>query len=372
MRKDRLTLFFFAGFLALFSLGTLLAPKQAFSQMENRPLAAPPALSLTTLISGGFAGDAERYLSDHLVFKDALVTLKNDAAYAAGQRQLGDVYVDGSGRYLSRYVEDRAQLTRNLEQIDRFVSQLPEGLPVSFLLVPNAVGVYPERMPQGADSQSQADTLAWVAAQLNGRIHFVSPYDALIKHKREPLYYNTDHHWTMRGAYYGYHALMRSQGQTPLPLAAFAGRTLSSSFTGSLYSKAPVSFAAADRIVYYQTPGQSVQITYGDGHTADSFLQPEALGQKDQYAVFTGGNSAEIRAVSNAPGHERVLVLKDSYANCLLPFLSVQYPQMDVLDLRYFKGDVLSYIHDHGITRVLLCYNVDFLNTDDHFVYLCR
>lgn len=372
MRKDRLTVFLFAGFLALFSLGTLLAPKQALSQMENRVLASPPALSLSSLASGDFAGGAERYLSDHLVFKDALVTLKNDAAYAAGQRQLGEVYIDGNGRYLARYREDRPQLTRNLQQINRFASQLPEEIPLSFLLVPNAVGIYPERMPPGADSQSQAETLGWVAAQVDSRVDFVSPYSMLAAHKNEPLYYNTDHHWTMRGAYYGYRALMRSQGRTPLPLAAFAGHTLSSSFYGSLFSKAPVSFAATDEIVFYQTPGQSVQLSYEDGRTADTFLQKDALLQKDQYAVFTGGNSARLRAVSNAPGRDRVLVLKDSYANCLLPYLSVQYPQMDILDLRYFKGDVLSYIRDNGITRVLLCYNVDFLNTDDHFVYLCR
>ena len=35
----------------------------------------------------------------------------------------------------------------------------------------------------------------------------------------EALYYQTDHHWTMRGAYYGYAALMEGLGREPLPLS---------------------------------------------------------------------------------------------------------------------------------------------------------
>lgn len=370
MRRDTVTLAVFGVFLAVFSLGALITPKRTFSQMENRPLASPPSFTLSAVMDGSFAEQSERYLSDQAVAKDALVILKNDLSFAMGQRQLGEVYISPQGTYLSRYRENRAQVDRNLSQISQFAASLPDALPVSLLLVPNAVGVYPERAPALSDCGSQADTLAYVREQLSARVQFLTPYEMLMAHKEEALYYGTDHHWTMLGAYYGYAALMEGLGRRPLPLAAFGVSTLSDKFQGSLYSKAPVSFAAYDEMPYYQAPGLRVQLVYDNGTAADTFLQTDALLQKDKYAVFTGGNQPSLHVSSNAAGTEHVLILKDSYANCLLPYLSTAFPEMSVLDLRYFRGDLSSYIKEHGITRILLCYNIDFLNTDDHFIYL--
>ena len=370
MRQDTITLAIFGGFLAVFSLGMLLLPGRTFSQMENRPLSSPPRFTLSSVMDGSFAKESERYLSDQAVAKDALVILKNDLSFAMGQRQLGEVYVSAEGAYLSRYQENRAQIDRNLAQINRFAASVPERLPISLLLVPNAVGVYPENTPALSDCGSQADTLAYVKQRLSGRVQLLSPYEKLAAHKEEALYYQTDHHWTMRGAYYGYAALMEGLGREPLPLSAFGTSILADEFQGSLYSKAPVSFAAYDEMPYYQAPGLRVQLAYDDGTKTDTFLHTDALLQKDKYTVFTGGNQPSLQVSSNAAGTERVLVLKDSYANCLLPYLATAFPEMSVLDLRYFRGDLAAYIQEHSITRILLCYNIDFLNTDNHFIYL--
>ena len=370
MRKDTLTLFVFGSFLALFSLGTLLCPKRTFSQMENRPLATMPTVSVSSIADGSFATQSESYLSDHAFAKDALVTLKNDVAFAVGQRQLGEVYVLPNGSYLSSYHENRAQLDRNIAQINTFAERLPDSMPVSLLTIPNAVGIYPERVPAMADSDDQSETLSYLSDQLSSRITLVNPYDRLVSCKDQPLYYKTDHHWTMRGAYEGYASLLQSLHREPLPLSAFGVSIVSHTFQGSLYSKAPVSFAAHDDIAVYQAPGQSVQVTYDNGTVSSSLLQPKALQQKDQYTVFTGGNQAELQISSNAEGDDHVLILKDSYTNCMLPYLATAFSKISVLDLRYFRGDLTSYLQQHGITRVILCYNIDFLNTDDHFLYL--
>ena len=172
MRQDTITLAIFGGFLAVFSLGMLL-PKRTFSQMENRPLSSPPQLTLSSVMDGSFAKESERYLSDQAVAKDALVILKNDLSFAMGQRQLGEVYVSAEGAYLSRYQENRAQIDRNLAQINRFAASVPERLPISLLLVPNAVGVYPENTPALSDCGSQADTLAYVKQRLSGRVQLL-------------------------------------------------------------------------------------------------------------------------------------------------------------------------------------------------------
>ncbi len=252
--------------------------------------------------------------------KDALVILKNDLSFAMGQRQLGEVYVSAEGAYLSRYQENRAQIDRNLAQINRFAASVPERLPISLLLVPNAVGVYPENTPALSDCGSQADTLAYVKQRLSGRVQLLSPYEKLAAHKEEALYYQTDHHWTMRGAYYGYAALMEGLGREPLPLSAFGTSILADEFQGSLYSKAPVSFAAHDEMPYYQTPGLRVQLTYDDGtKTRYVFTPPTRFCKRTNTPCLPAATSRRYRYPPTQPVQSACLCSRTAMPTAFCP-----------------------------------------------------
>ena len=122
---------------------------------------------------------------------------------------------------------------------------------------------------------------------------------------------------------------------------------------------------------YYQTPGLRVQLTYDDGTKTDTFLHPDALLQKDKYTVFTGGNQPSLQVSSNAAGTERVLVLKDSYANCFIPFLLGDYAQIDVVDLRYLRDTTVdSLIEREGYDDLLILYNFQSFSSDTNLVLL--
>ena len=68
----------------------------------------------------------------------------------------------------------------------------------------------------------------------------------------------------------------------------------------------------------------------------------------------------------------RLVILKDSYANCLIPYLVMNYDKITVIDLRYFGGSVSDELASDEQADVLLMYNWTFVNDDNHFYKLVK
>ena len=66
-----------------------------------------------------------------------------------------------------------------------------------------------------------------------------------------------------------------------------------------------------------------------------------------------------------ADSDKELAVIKDSYANCMVPFLVNHYRKVYVFDTRYYKGGPSGFINENGqITDVLLLYNMNTLDGD--------
>ena len=63
--------------------------------------------------------------------------------------------------------------------------------------------------------------------------------------------------------------------------------------------------------------------------------------------------------------NKRLLVFKDSYANCFLPFLIPYYKSITVVDPRYYYDDLDKLIEEQGIQEILFLYNANYLFSDD-------
>ena len=83
----------------------------------------------------------------------------------------------------------------------------------------------------------------------------------------------------------------------------------------------------------------------------------EKLKEKDKYGVFFGGNYGMVDIRTTADTTERLLIFKDSYANCLVPFLTPYYREIIMIDPRYYYGDIRQVIKENKITGVLYLYN---------------
>ena len=362
--SQRVTAALFCAFLALFGLLHLLLPDRTFSPVENRNLDQLPGFSWAALADGRYTAALESYLADQFPLRDGWMGLKTRYEYLLGRREFHGVYLCGD-TLISR-VSDDSRAAQNLDYVRRLAEKT--DLPVYLGLIPTAAEIWRDRLPAGAGSFDQAAYLER-AREIPG-VAWVDIAAALADHAGEDIYYRTDHHWTSLGAYYGYTALMEALGEPPAPLGE--GETVSGNFLGTLYSTSGVHWLAPDAIRRYVFDDA---VTVEDVHAGEThgLYVDRFLEEKDQYASFLGGN-APLYVVRNpdAATREKLLVVRDSYSDSLAPFLSRQFAEIHLLDLRYYRTGVAQYALENGVDRIFVCYSVENFIKDADAIFLAQ
>lgn len=341
--------------------------KQDFSEGENRYLKQFPKFSFQSLREGKYTEGIQDFLTDHFPFRDAFMGLKAETEIALGKRQINGVYI-GVDDYLIEEYQTPQNTDKIVGQFSKFAKSI-EQADITLLLVPTAVTIYEEKLPALAPAKSQMQTREEIYGRLDTTdILLVDCYDDLMKRKADhSLFYKTDHHWTTYGAYAAYEAYCGAKGIIPLPMEQFEITEVSSDFRGTIYSKLNDAKLPKDTITIFENPANKLTVFYEDTkETADSLYNYEYLEKKDKYSFFLNNIHPFIEITNEMADSDRELVvIKDSYANCMVPFLVNHYRKVYVFDTRYYKGGPSSFINENpGITDVLLLYNMNTLDTD--------
>jgi len=348
----------FCGFLFTMSALYLLLPKIDFSEMEKRYLAETPALSADRIISGQWSSEAEEYLSDHIPGRNFFVGVNAYLELFAGRQGLKDVWLVGDKLVEAPVAHSDSTVERNMRTINAFSETL--GQEVHVMVVPSA------GWASGAADYTDEVTLD---AIYEGAGDLVTPVAVEDLYRGRPdLYYNTDHHWTSQGAYLGYAAFAEAVGKPPRAQEDFTV-TVAEDFQGSTYSRSAL----------WLTPGETIELWKGsddltvtngesDGvHQGIFYL--DRLEEADKYTVFLDGNHSIVR-VHNPNGQGKLLVIRDSYSNCLGGFLAESYEEVVLLDLRYYRQSVSSLVKEEGFDNILVCYNCCNFLTDTNLMLL--
>lgn len=349
MRKAPLFLLVMGLLLAL-ALCQCLMPERDMSEMENRVLAGKPAISAAALWNGSFMNDAEKFVADQLPGRDGFVALYMTLQHALGRRAVGDAILgdgmlfDQSDDWSERNVRLNASALAELEQ--------RSGKPVYLLAVPSAAAVYPERLPAHAPVADEEALLA--AAEKETSLLPLLP--ALREAKDAELYYTTDHHWTVTGARIGYEAVCRVLGIRPEPKKPAVSVP---GFCGSFYARYPLPWAKPDTFSYL--PYGNLQLIV-NGEEKPDLLDPDVLAGRDKYAALLYGNHAMIE-LHNPAGQGTLLVIKDSYANALLPALAQHYGRVIAVDPRYYAGNIMDLMNEYEGDEILCVYGMNTLAT---------
>ena len=361
MKRNRI-FFIFLFFVPLFLLAVLTAilPARSFSENENRPLAQMPALSWEGIQSGTVQSELADWFSDQVPLRDFWIQTNTTVRKLAGQKEVGGVYLVDDHYYFQRFTDESystGRMASVFRMMDAFVQK--QDLPAAVMLVPSPGTVLSDKLPANAPYYD-ADAVFDAA----GRIFSCPVIDLRACFSENAgevqLYYRTDHHWTSQGAYLAYRAYCETLGRTP---REYTLEQVSDHFYGTLYSKVLDSAAQPDAVwAIKELP--TVTVTYEDGTVADTPYHPERLAQKDQYTYFFGGNYGIVTIQTEAENSGKLLVIKDSFANCFVPYLLGDYSEIVMLDLRYFGGSVEDVIAQQGITEILFLYETSNLLTD--------
>lgn len=365
---------------------------------ENRIAQPRPAFTMDQLFSGDLFRQYDQYVADHFVFREEFIglatkmeSMKNilweeraqivshqgtnttQKAQSPREEPSDILTADGGGtlvndqnfgriliygdRAMEIHIHNEMAISAYAQSLNHFSGHMPQQQ-VYTMQVPTAIH-FLEHSAYRELSDDQPTTIAALEEQLHQDIISIDAVSNLERHREEDLFFRTDHHWTARGAYYAYEAFMEQTGRTPLKFDTF-DRLESSGFLGSLYgaTRSETLAKAPDTIEIFLLPlsaeywihlqNASNQLISGE------IIDLSKLSGNQPYSVFLGGDQP-LSVITNihADSDNTLLVVKDSYANALIPFLVAHYREIHVIDPRLYTGQLAEYTSSHQIDEVL-------------------
>lgn len=370
------------GVVAVLTLGglSLVFGKQGeFSQNENRYLQKRPEITMEGILSAQVQQEMERYACDQLIGRDVWIAAATNVKRLINRNEINGVYLGKDGHLFQRLSDDQVSYDnyeKNIQLLRDFGDN--HGIPVSFLPVPDAAIVLKDDLPKGA---SVFDSDAYYAS---GEVMDLRKSLQEAASSGTDPYFRTDHHWNTDGAYIGASVYLNSRQETMLPQDAYGLTRVSDDFYGTTYSKVAGLYGVrADELrlptelpkhLTVQTRGRADSVSLPTDSDTDNVIWPDHLQElekagiydlsklmgKDQYAVYFGGNYGWLKITNpdeKAAG-KHLLILKDSFANSMVPYLLPYYETITMVDLRYFNDSFAQVMEECDPTELLVLYEL--------------
>lgn len=361
----------FVGFIVVMLALFLLLPKKEYSSSEKRYLQQAPAFSFKSLMSGEFGDSFEKYLSDQTAGRNFWVGLASYYNLAIGNNGSNGVY-NSSDAYLVNDPEKMTGLMRNVGFIDEFAQN--NSVKTTVLVAPSTGYICSDILPWNHLNYHDDEMFAQIKDALPSA-DFVDVRDAFKEEYAtgNQIYYKTDHHWTSYGAYTAYRELGAALGYTPhekgdYEVTAYPG------FYGTTYSSSGFWLTPSEDIEVWDNKQNNVRVTITDGDETieqDDMFFYSHLDEDDKYPVYLDGNHPyTVIKNPSADSDKKLMVIKDSFAHSLVPFLADHYSEIVMIDLRYYTDPVSEIIKSEQIDEVLVLYSIDNLATDTGIAWI--
>lgn len=302
--------------------------------------------------NGNFETDAEGNLQ----------IKKADKAENVAGEQIGSLYLNGDSAYELYYFSEKA-VRAHASLLNTVQAMFPK-VKISAMIVPNSFGVILDPKVQEKLASSGMDqAIAYSYSLMDKRVNTVNVFDALSAHKKEYIYFRTDHHWTQLGAYYAYQEYCKSMGYSTKPLSDYKKLEFPE-FYGTFYffMNRPESLKGhPDQVTAYQGSMNTMQYTDSKGNLQEGKLINDAsqMLPGNKYNCFMLGDHGYVEIHNEgAPRKKSILVLKDSYGNAFVPLLAQDYRDVYVVDYRHYQGNASSLIQEKGIEEILFLNNI--------------
>lgn len=348
---------------------TLVAPDKEYSLTEKRTLAEFPTLNWSSLADGSFMAGMEDWMADQFPGRDSWMKIKSNINIATGAIRSQGVYRLEDGSLMEEFnLPSNETLQEQSNAITGFAALYPDAN-FYFCLAPNAISVLSEKLPAATLTDDQNVYINHMANAFSQVGTFVDIREAFEANKSSvELYYHTDHHWTTDGAYIAWKEIY-----TAMELNSevqYTSGIVSNRFSGSLVSASGFPITSYDNLSIYIPDVEPIYtVTYNNTQNMTaSVYSMEHLNGNDPYEVFFGGNHPKITIRTAADTDRTLLIIKDSYANCMIPFFLSDFSQIVIIDARYYSDDLGIEMQSSGYTDVLFLYNVNTLAEDNTLV----
>lgn len=365
----------FALFLILPKHAGELSPLE-FRTLEDYPFRGKKASKIVEeVVTGATSKKVDKFLEDHYPARREFVALNAYYLRLTG-RNADQAVVKGRNDRLfdavvqpdNKYIDENASFIRDFAEAN--------GLNCAFVTVPTSATVVKEDLPALHLDYHDAEICSRIAEKSG-----VYAPDLISIYSAEPdpgkLFYRTDHHWTMDGAYICYEDICGRFGVTPVSRDEF---TVSSyDFYGSYYRKAGLWATDPDELQIWRSPkldAMTVTIGEGKGAVVHSGVYDEdklVPGEVDRYAAYLYSNNA-LTVIENPEGNGKgLMIVKDSFGNSIAPLFAMNYSTVVMIDTRYYisalsKPSELA--AEYGVEDMLVVIGADSAVTKLDFVFM--
>ena len=272
------------------------------------------------------------------------------------------------------------------DAVGRLADAMGSGVRTISLVTPNGGEFYsPQSMHTGIHSQKAM--IEHCYASMDAGIVAVDAYSGLREHADEYIYFRTDHHWTQLGAYYAYQKFCEAAGFEAVALDRFQTGVYEN-FVGSMYTftkgypQSETLYNNPDTLTYYLPIYETHAKYYADASLQNGvavsvvYTQlPESTTNK--YLCYIGGDTP-VCVIESAAEGGTCIVLKESYGNAFVPFLTSHYSKIIVIDPREFNRDgkpsldLASFAAEQGIDDLIVINYPYMINNTSYIAWLNR
>ncbi len=279
------------------------------------------------------------------------------------------LYVKDGAAY-TIYGFDQSAADIYTKALSNAAAELSGQTNVYSILVPLNSGVMlDEKTLESLGGSDQKQTISYYYNSYSG-VTGVETIDTLREHNSEYLYFRTDHHWTALGAYYVYRNFCQVKGWTPNELDSYETMQFTP-FLGTYYTKLnkPADMEANPDTVTAYIPHGTNTMTYqdkdGKEYEWNVIRDVSKRSAGSGYSTFIAGdNPMSVIQNPNITDGSSCLVLKESYANCLVPFLVDHYQTIYIVDFRYANVNVVDFIKEKQIKDFIAVNNIGIINSE--------
>lgn len=327
------------------------------------------AFSISGIMNGNFGKYISERISMDFPARNHMISADSGIRSAFTENIVNGVYVDEK-MLLDAEISDRGTMSENAAIINRFCSEY-DGT-VYFTAVPTSSGVYDSYFPEYLRKNTESMQINSLYSELDENIRDIDAYNILKMLNENYIYYRNDTKWTSYGAYCVYRTVIQKLGFSPTAYDKYTIDHVADDFRGNLYERTFYSDVKPDIIDIYRYPdGAEILSCTGCDNDLKSFsgelYDKSLLESGDMYDMYLGEKRPLVKLRTTVNNERKLLVIKDSFADCFIPFLTQHYSEIDVIAPEYMEGSVEKYVDPANYEQILFLFGIDSMDDENLF-----
>lgn len=329
----------------------------------------------------------EEYYHDGFAGKDLFVTFNGGFQRLMGAREINERYRLDNGQ--TTYIIDAYDMSGIAANTVQFHDALQaQDIPMVYVNTPFKINEFNKQLPAGVEDYSNENANRFLAHLNEAGVPTFDLRQTIAQEGLDhySLFYPSDHHWTAETGFWATGKITEYLAELDdsfrvdsriFDLSNYEKTLCEDVFLGSAGRRVGPLYTGYDDITLIQ-PEFDTRFSFRvesdniarEGAFADAFffmeeLTPEDVFESNAYSVYCGNDYGllTLRNFSREDGLDvactpkKLLLIKDSFSSVVIPFLSLAYEEVHVVDLRLLQGDLMEHIQSYQPDLVMVLYN---------------